>query len=56
VNRGVDESAMPGECPLCLSGVPMPAQPRRPGDVLAVLARHFETACAAIAFPAPRAA
>lgn len=53
MNHGPDESTRPGQCPLCHSTVPAPADPRSPSEVMAVLARHFEDACAAISFPLP---
>ena len=54
MDHGLDESTLPGECPLCLSPVPIPAEPRAAGDILAVLAQHFAEACAAIDFPSAR--
>jgi hypothetical protein len=56
MDRDADKGVAPGECPLCRSGVPVPAGPRSAGDALAALAQHFGTACAAIAFPPARPA
>lgn len=53
MNQG-PECIRAGQCPLCLSPVPLPAEPRSTGDVVAVLARHFSHVCVAIATPLPR--
>lgn len=53
MNDGPDESTQAGQCPLCLSLVPMPAGPRATGDVLPILERHFAKACRALAFLPP---
>lgn len=56
MDLGMDESATPGECPLCQAAVPDRPGPGVAGDFLPLLAQHFAASCRAIAFPLPAAA
>jgi hypothetical protein len=50
---GIVELAPSGTCPLCQARLPEAPKPRRIGDSLAVLDRHFSTTCPVTAFTTP---